>query len=578
MPGISIGTKQFLFLFIAIMVVFVSLAAVNYQSTADLFRRQIVEDTKLLVARTNQFLDTYLDNSQNILLLLSARADLLSGASEREVEDYLRSVAENNSTIVKSLYIMKKSGKVFSNTQLTYDIVGNPELPRLYELAQQNYGASVISQPYVSPLSGKTVAITRPIIDKRGETIGAAMVELDLDKLNLKLSELTSPTNQAFLIMSDKNHVVTFDMASDMLPHKPATYRPELPDDFVLALSELSVSDHEIEGPGGPLLSVKSGMNRLGWTLYTFMRTGVLYQSLNELNANYRTAGLALFLALLVVTYMMSRYVSRPLRMLIAKMDRVRDMEVVPNLIVARGDEIGTLARSFTSMMERIRALLQETKEMELRKKEMELKMLQSQINPHFLYNTLACIGSLAKQHRIDEVKETIRALTGVLSFSFDRTAEFVRLEEELEGLRLYVQIQKIRYGDKFEAAFDIDPETADVPILKLTLQPIVENAIFHGIIPSRRSGTIRIHARLRDGALCIVIRDNGIGMPPDKRRTVLRERSQAPVKERLTGIGLRNVHDRLRLNYGERCGLRIRSVPQAGTLVRILIPGGPRQ
>lgn len=127
----------------------------------------------------------------------------------------------------------------------------------------------------------------------------------------------------------------------------------------------------------------------------------------------------------------------------------------------------------------------------------MELKVLQSQIAPHFLYNTLATIGSLARQQRITEVNKTIRALVGVLEFTFDRVSEYVSVREELKGLELYLEIQKIRYGAGFRFICEVEEEALELPILKLTLQPIVENAVFHGILPKGGAeGEIRVRGK----------------------------------------------------------------------------------
>ena len=568
----SLATRQFLLLFLATFLMLGFLAYDNYQKAATLFREQMLDDSWKLIARTNDYIDSYLDNGQNILLLLSDRTDLLT-AGDKEAEDYLRSVAGYNSTIVKSLYMIRSDGKVYSNAQLTYDIVGNPALPELYEQSQQNYGASAVSQPYPSPLSGRTVAISRPMTEQGRGVVGVAVVELDLEKLRSKLAELTSGGYQAFLLQSDKGNVVTFDPDSDMLPHKPRTYMPELPDDFAAAMFALPAGTSDSQGADGRLTVVKSGMNRLGWSLIVFIKDRYFHASIIRLYDNYKSAAVIWTAVLLIVTFAMSKYLTRPIRILAAKMDRVRDMEVLPRITVDRRDEIGRLARSYQSMMERIRILLNETKQMEQRKKELELKVLQSQIAPHFLYNTLACIGSLARQHKTDEVKETIRSLVGLLSLSFDRTNEFVTVAEELEGLRMYLQIQNIRYGSKFQCVTNVPAEAAQTPILKLTLQPIVENAIFHGIMPRRGNGTIFIRATIRRGVLRFYVRDDGVGMDAEAARRLLGDPLNPAPKERFTGIGLSNVHDRLRLHYGEPYGLRIKSVKEIGTIVCIQLP-----
>jgi len=570
----SLATRHFLLLFVVTFVFLILLAWNNYYKAADLFKNQMVTDSEALIARTNQFLDTYLDNSQNVLLLLSANASLLKEPDEKKLADSLRFIADNNNSFVKMVYLIRKDGKVFTNSQVIYDIIGNPMLGAIYDASKQTYGAAVVSQPYVSPLSGATVAISRPVSGNNGELLGVAVIELDLEKLNRKISVLTSDSYKTFVVISDKNKVVTFDRESEMLPQRPGGYHEDLPQSFVERLAELPSTASELQESTGKMVAVKSGQNRLGWTLIVLIKEHYFYQNVNRLFDTYKTAACIWIVILLFLAYAMSRYLTKPIRTLAAKMDRVHDMGVIPRIMVRRNDEIGRLAQSFNAMMERIHNLLQETKEMEVKKKHLELKVLQSQISPHFLYNTLACIGSLAKQHRTEEVKETIRSLVGVLSLSFDKTSEFISVKEELETLHMYMQIQNIRYGDKFKYVEQIDEEILSNRILKLTLQPILENAIFHGITPSRREdGVIRVRSSVRRGRLRFFIRDNGIGFEKSKLRHALEEQA-ADEKERLfPGIGMRNVHHRLRLHYGTPYGLRIGSIPLKGTVVCITIP-----
>lgn len=569
--SLSLATKQFLLLFCVTFAMFAFLAINNYNSSAELFKNQIVDDAQTLMLRTNQFLDTYLNSGQNILLLLFTQAEMLKSSTDTEVEDFLRSVAENNNAIVKTIYVLRDDGKVFSSSQVFYEVLGNSMLPKLYEQAQLSYSA-IVSQPYVSPQSGRTVAIARPLVDKKNARVGVAVVELDLDKLNRKITGVNS-ANQTFVLLSDKNNMVTYDSQTDLLPAKPNEYQTVLTDDFFAAVVDLPVGTSHIDGPQGPLVTIRSGQNLLGWSLVFFIKKTYFYQNISALYDNYKTVALVMLAVLLLAAFTISYFFTRPIRLLASRMDRVQDMAVVPNITLRRDDEIGRLARSFNAMMERIRGLLDETKRMEARKKELELKVLQSQIAPHFLYNTLACIGSLARQHKTVEVKETIRALVGVLQFSFDKTDGFVRVDEELEGMFHYLQIQKTRYGDKFSFLCNVDPAAHDYAMLKLTLQPIVENAIFHGILPTEREGKLVIRGIVRRGVIRFTIRDNGIGIDPVRLRMVLEQRITKLSKERFTGIGVHNVHDRLRLRYGIPYGMRIRSVEGVGTIVSITFP-----
>jgi two-component system sensor histidine kinase YesM len=575
----SMVFKHFLFLFAGTLVLFGLLAWNNLKDAEQLFRKQVLSDAAVINDRTNLYLDAYLDNVQNILLLLSTRDDLLDEGMEEEAVKVLRKYAEKNSTLYKTLYMVRADGKAMSNTQVFLDIIGNPNLAKLYEMSKSSYGV-MITEPYQSPLSGKTVAFVLPISSKNDDAIkGIAVVEIDLVRLTNMLAQFMNTRNQTFSIVTNKGNIInTFDTTwpldyYKLLPYNTSVFPPELNQHFVNEIQELPIGITEIHGSTNKLIAVKSGMNKLGWYFIAFIEDSYFYQNIIILYDNYKTAAVIWVLILLISSYMMSRYITYPVRTLVAKMDRVRDMEVLPSISMTREDEIGKLAKSYNAMMERIHSLLVETKEMEMRKNQYELKMLQSQIAPHFLYNTLACISSLAKQQKIEAVRETIRALVGLLSFSFDKSGEFVTLEEELEGLRMYAYIQTVRYGEKFVLTIDAAPETLTCRILKLTLQPLVENAIFHGLAPQKVQGHIHIRTCIRRKKLCVVIRDNGLGMDSEQLSSIFSERRKAPSKHRFTGIGIMNVQERIRLHFGTEFGLRIASRPQVGTLIRIELP-----
>lgn len=571
--------KHFLFLSIGTLLLLGGLAWINLREAEDLFRKQVVSDAQIIIDRTNLYMNAYLDNVQNILMLISTREDLLNEEKEKEASEVLRNYSNMNSTLYKTLYLVREDGKVISNSQTTFDIIGNPQIQKLLAQAKQTHGM-FITEPYQSPLSGKTVAFTMPLTSTQAKSfIGIAVVEIDLVQLTNMLAQFMNTKNQTFSIITNKRNVVqAFDGALPLsfyrlLPYNTSIFPPELNTDFVDEVSELPLGASEIEGPQGHLVAVKSGMNKLGWYFIAFYEDSFFYQHIRSLHINFNTAGVLWIFIVLASTYMISRYVTHPVRTLVAKMDRVRDMEVLPILSASGNNEIGRLVLSYNAMMERIHNLLKETKESERRKKQFELKMLQSQIAPHFLYNTLACISSLAKQHKIDEVRETIKALVGLLSFSFDKSTEFVTLADELEGLRMYAYIQKVRYGDKFTMTIDADPETRNKTMLKLTLQPLVENAIFHGLAPLKRMGTIRIRTKCVGDKLIVTVRDTGIGMDSQQRSNLFAQRHKAPNKHRFTGIGIMNVHERIGLYFGPEYGLSIFSLPEVGTLIRIELP-----
>ncbi|HZG87755.1 sensor histidine kinase [Paenibacillus sp.] len=567
---LGIATKQFIYLFSVTLTMFLLLAWNNLNEAERLLKERATTDAELLVARTNQFIDASLDNVENMLLLLSSRHELLEPGSEEAAVRTLQDYANYNSSVARTLYFVRTDGRVLSNSQTIYEIIGNPHLHSLYKQALGNYGAIRVSEPYRSPLSGHTLAYMMPVTDRAKQLKGVVIAEIDLDLLAARIAPLIYKSYA--LISADGNVINRIDPSEKLLPVKPRTYPPELEPDFVERLPELKVGVDSLRIGGDTLVVVKSGKNRLGWSLIAFIPEDSFYKDLQPLYENYRAASIAWAMILLFSAYMLSRSFTKPIRRLVEKMDRLSDVQVVSKLSETRQDEIGRLARSYNAMLERIHNLLQETKRAEEQKKEYELKMLRSQIAPHFLYNTLACISSLAKQQQIAEVRQTIRSLVGLLTFSFDKQSEFVTLAEELEGLRMYMQIQQVRYGERYAYAVDVDPSLLNCRMLKLTLQPLVENALFHGIAP-KGGGTVTVKAKAEKGRLRLYVRDDGAGMDRTAIRSALRQQAAEPSKHRFTGIGLSNVHERIRIHFGEPHGLKVASRKGAGTVVRIDVP-----
>ncbi|WP_199614100.1 cache domain-containing sensor histidine kinase [Paenibacillus alkalitolerans] len=568
--GLGLATKQFIYLFFVTLTLFMVLAWNNLNEAESLFKEQVTRDAELLVARTNQFIDASLDGVENILLLLSTRHDLLADGNEQAAVETLQKYASYNSSVAKTLYIVRADGKVYSNSQVFYEVIGNPHLKELYNAAPDNYGAINVSEPYYSPMSGQTIAYMRPITDRSNQVKGVVIAEVNLELLTSRIAPMIY---QSFTLITANGNVINrLDPRDKLLPFQPKTYPPVLEPYFSKQLKDLKVGVGSIYGNNEPLIAVKSNKNRLGWSLIAFIAEDYFYHDLQRLYNNYRTATVIWVIILLISAFTLSRQFTRPIRRLVDKMDRLDDFHVVPKLSETRRDEIGRLAKSYNAMLERIHYLLQETKRAEERKKEYELKMLRSQIAPHFLYNTLACISSLAKQRKIDEVRDTIRSLVKLLSFSFDKNTEFVSIEEELEGLTMYMQIQQVRFGTKYAYSFDIDPSVMHCKILKLTLQPLVENALFHGIAP-KGGGRVTIKGRSEQGKLRLFVRDDGVGLARENI-PLLTQRSEAEAsKHRFTGIGLNNVHERIRIHYGSSYGLRIGSMKGVGTVVRIDLP-----
>jgi two-component system, sensor histidine kinase YesM len=234
------------------------------------------------------------------------------------------------------------------------------------------------------------------------------------------------------------------------------------------------------------------------------------------------------------------------------------------------------LGLSFNAMVGKIRELLDYKIQEQENIKKNELKLLQAQINPHFLYNTLDTIICMAETNKNASVIEIVTALTSFFRVTLSKGKDWIRIREEIEHVRSYLTIQKMRYHDILNFSVDVDESILDGRILKLTLQPLVENAIYHGIKNKRNGGTIWVRGSMKSPELIFLeVEDNGIGFTPGKLAQVQADlnNDSSPVEISETGFGINNVNKRIKLYYGQQYGLSIESQYLQGTKISLLIP-----
>lgn len=237
-------------------------------------------------------------------------------------------------------------------------------------------------------------------------------------------------------------------------------------------------------------------------------------------------------------------------------------------------DEIAVLGKSFNNMIKKIKDLIELVYSEQKSKREAELKILQAQIKPHFLYNTLDTIGWMADRHGAGDIKEVVMALTNLFRIGLSRGKEMITLEQEIEHVQSYMIIQKVRYEEKLNYNISYDPAIGRYKVLKLILQPLVENAIYHGIKQKRGGGMITVTARVIDGnRIAFTIADDGAGIEPEKLQYLNDVFTGKVKREGKQGYGVFNTNERIRLTFGEEYGLSIESELGKGTLVTILHP-----
>jgi len=320
-------------------------------------------------------------------------------------------------------------------------------------------------------------------------------------------------------------------------------------------------------------------MPELEWTL-----VGLVPYDLYSKNNNYiwlltvTAVGLAVALiAGLVLIFV--RYVTKPLKVVSRLLERLDPNEPMPLYQFESPDEVGRLVGSYNKLGEHIKGLKKQVIMLESRKKEADMQALQAQINPHFLYNTLSSIHWMALMSKDQRIADMVGALSDFLRFSLNKGKDYCRVEQEINHVKNFGVIQAIRFPNMFSFTYDIDQRVIHYPMLKLLLQPLVENAMVHGIQRASKPGTIYVFAILEGNGMRFTVQDNGAGIEDQelaeiiaKLKLPLAHEAELPNTSD-NGYGLRNVNERLILHYGEEAQLTIVSTEGKGTQVSFKIP-----
>lgn len=295
----------------------------------------------------------------------------------------------------------------------------------------------------------------------------------------------------------------------------------------------------------------------------------LISNSVNEVVRILLPAVVLILAAMFIISAILSHLLSKPIHALAGAMKEFeRDADHFSYKGTNGVQEVRMLSESFGHMVLQIKQLMENARNEEINLRKTELRALQAQINPHFLYNTLDSISWMCEQGKNGEAVRMVNALATLFRISISRGHELITIRSELQHAESYLKIQSYRYKNQFVYSFDVDEECLDYLCNKITLQPIIENAIYHGINGLVDEGSILITVRSDGDDILFTVEDNGMGMDAGQINAIMsKERSDH------TGIGIKNVNDRLRIYFGSRYGIKIDSVPDEGTRVYIRMP-----
>lgn len=551
----------------------------NVERSAESYTAQIMDQIKLNLDRYVKEVDRltltpfYDENIMRILKShdgLPGQPQYLTADDASKMNLFISSLSFDR-TEIKGILIFANNGRLFSNLEPSVHSVWEPDSSVWMEDVLAEDGGLTIIPPheaaYYKQGERQMVSIARVIREPyTHKKLGIVKIDMTEDGIRKMLSPVTLSAGSKLYITDRQERLIyaTFDGgglgSQDILTDAGAS----VDDDSYLSAEVISdYSGLKVVGLI-PLYDLRKEARELS--------SFTLYISLLSLNIAYLLAVLS------------AGRLVKPIRHLQSKMKLVQKGSLKQRAEVTTRDEIGQLTEVFNGMIEEIDRLVKQVYETSLREREAELSALQSQINPHFMYNTLETMNMLALQQQNDELSSMITSLGKMLRYTVDKQEKPVYLLDELRFVEAYLQIQSFRLGGRLHAEIHVDTSFEHLMVPKLILQPLVENVIEHGIGRTART-TVRLSAKAIDGSLCLILSDDGKGID-DARRAELLQLMNRSMHEELSdhggrrgfghvprGYALRNVHQRLRLLYGEPYGLTSEQLDRPGTEIRIWLP-----
>ncbi|WP_199613947.1 cache domain-containing sensor histidine kinase [Paenibacillus alkalitolerans] len=588
----SLMTKLTVYSILLVVVPMMLVGIISYRESARTLENearryswQIIEQVKIYVEdyfRGFEISTLKIVNHPDTVAFLKLKT--LEEANDTDVIQPVRNLLKNSaysqSDIINITLILDRIQSIHSTVQEDVSTVDGIEREYWYNTIPVTGRPKVYSR--LIKWNGReepVISVVKRIANPQTlQPFGMLVIDVNYKRLHdvarkIKLGE----TGKGFLFMLDENGYFVYHPYKGLIGTKADPI-------IVNSIRNEKSGSFIAEVDGARKMFTFSRSESLQWQVVTSIPYDELMRSSREYIGKMIFGTTAIFMTLaLMFSIGLAASLVRPIKRLYKYMKRVEIGDFKGKLPVETADEIGMLSIGFNTMVNRLSQLLDEVyfsklkqTEMHLRQRETELKMLQAQINPHFLYNSLDTIRGMALEHEIESIGSMAAALARLLRYNVKESGITVTVQQEVEIVEVYLRIQKFRFEERLEYRFDVPDWALRQQISKFSLQPIVENCIVHGMERNPGKTVIQLSVNmLPDQLFEIRITDNGPGIPPEKLEQVRRRLDEEEPAEEVH-IGMMNVQRRIRHVFGERCGLRIRSVEGEGTEVSVVLPYNP--
>lgn len=568
--NLKISHKIFMNYFILLGVTIVILSAIVISVSTKAIEESTDNNTLQMVKQVNSSIELYIKNYEEIIYYISINPNIihfLTSGKEADTQDIqeLQLYEKQNPSII-GIMIASTDNRYASRKleRISRDPLSNEDW---FKNAINNVGTlQLISNPIgrniriqEAFITGKqVVSLSKAIVDADGQPIGVILIDIDSTVFE-QIIEDTIIGKTGFVFLQDEKGDIVYTKRNDIVYH----IRPEIIKN----------------GKNGETIQIKENKFKVMWfnsdmTKWRVVGVFSLKEALEPV-ARIQMSILIVTLVVVMLSFIASFYQSKTITKPIAKlknlMEHVEDGELDLRFTSMYDDEVGQLGKSFNNMLDSMKALIDLVYQEQMKKREAELEIFRAQIKPHFLYNTLDTIHWLIKENKNEDAIKVIKALTRLFRISLSKGKEYIRIDEELKHVESYLTIQQVRYEDKLDFAIHCNEKIKNLRITKLILQPIVENAIYHGIKQLEEKGMIHINIRIEDEIIIATVHDNGIGISEEEVIRINKVLTHEIPRE--NEYGLVNVNEKLRLSFGNHYGVTIDSVLNKGTTVTLRHP-----
>lgn len=534
------------------------------ETNADLNIQQVVE-------QVNYNLEIYVKNMTSIFEVVQDLIRRSPSVTNPILIEQLKSIMKTREDLI-SIALFTKQGKlVFNIPELPMRSNAHLERQSWFEAAVARPDHLFFSSPHIQNLFKTTYKWAVSISKQASYRIGSEQADQGVLAIDMNFKTINELSKQ--VSFGKRGYIYIIDSFGNIVyhPQQQLIYAGLKYENLERVLTYAYGSFQDDSNDERKLITIKT-VNPIGWKVVGVAYKDEIVTAKSELNTFMLWFLVIVILFVLFVSVVVSAKISQPIQNLAKSVKSVGEGDFTVPTTTIGIYEVDQLSSQFNMMLRQIRQLMDQIIVEQEAKRKSELDVLQAQINPHFLYNTLNSVIRLAERGETREAVTAITSLSRFFRISLSRGKNIITVKEEIEHVRHYLIIQTIRYKRKFQYAIDIQDEALDCMTMKLILQPIVENAIVHGIEMMQEEGMIHISAAISENKLLLQVTDNGLGMAPQILKSLLTKNVRS---EGGSGVGVKNVHDRIQLCYGQGqgYGLEFVSEQEEGTTVKIWLP-----